>query len=77
MTEISRKIPEGLPELLQGFIIVCLKEKVEKQEDFVAFAAEYFSAVSQKKKSLSDHGVEIEKIGVDFFISANEWNCEI
>ena len=77
MTEISRKIPEGLPELLQGFIVVCIKERVEKQEDLITFAADYFNAVSKKKKILSDHGVEIEKIGVDFFISANEWNGEI
>ena len=63
-------IPPGLVEMLEGFVLVVLRDK---PKDLVDYAAWYFSLVKTRKNSLKDHGASIKELGVDFFI-ASEWN---
>lgn len=66
----KRTIPAGLVELLEGFVLVVLRDK---PENLVQYAAEYFSSAKRRKDSLKEHGVSVEELGVDFFIATN-WN---
>lgn len=63
-------VPPGLVEMLEGFVLVVLRDK---PKDLVDYAAWYFSLVKTRKNSLKEHGASIEDLGVDFFI-ASEWN---
>lgn len=65
-----RKIPPGLVELLEGFVLVVLRDK---PEDLVQYASQYFSSAQTRKNSLKEHGASVEELGVDFFTATN-WN---
>ena len=66
----KRSIPPGLVELLEGFVLVVLRDK---PEDLVEYASRYFSLARTRKNSLREHGASVEDLGVDFF-TASEWN---
>ena len=66
----KRKIPPGLVELLEGFVLVVLRDK---PEDLVQYASQYFSSAQTRKNSLKEHGASVEELGVDFFTATN-WN---
>jgi hypothetical protein len=71
MDSVQRDIPPGLADLLEGFVLVVLKEKPENLMDF---AAQYFNSIRNRRKSLADHGVDVETMAVDFFFTGTEWN---
>ena len=66
----ERTIPNGLVEMLEGFVLVVLRDK---PEDLVQYASEYFSSAKRRKMSLQDHGASVNELGVDFFTATN-WN---
>lgn len=66
----KRTIPPGLVELLEGFVLVVLRDK---PEDLVHYASEYFSSAKRRKNSLEEHGASVDELGVDFFTATN-WN---
>lgn len=66
----KRTIPNGLIELLEGFVLVVLRDK---PEDLVQYACEYFSSAKRRKMSLQEHGASVDELGVDFF-TATGWN---
>ena len=63
-------IPPGLVEMLEGFVLVVLRDK---PKDLVDYAARYFSLAKTRMNSLREHGASVDDLGVDFFI-ASEWN---
>ena len=65
-----RTIPPGLVELLEGFVLVVLRDK---PEDLVDYASQYFSMAKTRKNSLKEHGASVDELGVDFFTATN-WN---
>lgn len=67
----ERKIPPGLVELLEGFVLVVLRDKPE--DYLVQYASQYFSSAQTRKNSLKEHGASVEELGVDFFTATN-WN---
>lgn len=66
----KRTIPPGLVELLEGFVLVVLRDK---PQDLVEYASQYFSLARTRKNSLKEHGASVDDLGVDFF-TASEWN---
>lgn len=66
----KRTIPPGLVELLEGFVLVVLRDK---PENVLEYAVEYFSSAKRRKNSLKAHGASVEELGVDFFTATN-WN---
>lgn len=66
----KRPIPPGLVELLEGFVLVILRDK---PEDWLEYAVEYFSSASRRRNSLKAHGASVEDLGVHFF-TATDWN---
>ena len=66
----KRTIPNGLIELLEGFVLVVLRDK---PEDLVQYASDYFSSAKSRKVSLAEHGASVDELGVDFFTATN-WN---
>lgn len=66
----KRTIPPGLVELLEGFVLVVLRDK---PDDLVQYASEYFQKARRRKDSLKAHGASVEELGVDFF-TATDWN---
>lgn len=71
MDSVQRDIPPGLADLLEGFVLVVLKEQ---PENLTEFAAQYFDSIRSRRKSLADHGVDVEALAVDFFFTGTEWN---
>jgi len=67
---IKMRIPNGLVELLEGFVLVVLRDK---PEDLVQYACDYFSSARSRKVSLAEHGANVDELGVDFFTATN-WN---
>lgn len=66
----KRKIPPGLVELLEGFVLVVLRDK---PKDLVEYASQYFTSAQTRKNFLKEHGASVEELGVDFFTATN-WN---
>lgn len=66
----KRTIPPGLVELLEGFVLVVLRDK---PDDLLEYASQYFSSARTRKNSLREHGASVEELGVDFFTATN-WN---
>lgn len=66
----KRSIPPGLVELLEGFVLVVLRDK---PKDLVEYASRYFALARTRKNSLREHGASVDDLGVDFF-TASDWN---
>lgn len=66
----ERAIPPGLVELLEGFVLVILRDK---PEDLLEYAVKYFSSAKRRRNSLREHGASVEDLGVDFY-TATDWN---
>lgn len=66
----KRTVPPGLVELLEGFVLVVLRDK---PDDLVQYASEYFTSAKRRKNFLKEHGASVEELGVDFFTATN-WN---
>lgn len=66
----KRTFPSGLVELLEGFVLVVLRDK---PDDLLEYAARYFSSARARKNSLKAHGASVDELGVDFFTATN-WN---
>ena len=72
MSSITKKksVPSGLVELLEGFVLVVLRDKPDNLLDY---ASSYFASAKKRKQSLKEHGACVEGLGVDFF-TATDWN---
>lgn len=66
----KRTIPNGLVQLLEGFVLVVLRDK---PEDLLQYASEYFNSAKRRRNSLASHGASVDELGVDFF-TATDWN---